>query len=184
MFRRILMILAVAVLLPCLTQTARADTVAKFTCGLTCGGTATTASGTITGLATNVTGLSTDFFTFSFDTVAVPGSTKLWDTTTPGESLSGKILGSPMVTNSGAGIQFDVLWDLTFAPQVASFLGNMSGSGVSQVTFETSNGSIDFANVRIASPVPEPGTIALLGTGLLVCGRLLRRKKEDEEAAA
>jgi PEP-CTERM motif len=59
-----------------------------------------------------------------------------------------------------------------------------TGSGVSQVTFETSNGSVDFANVRIASPVPEPGTMALLGTGLLVCGRLLRRKKKGEEAAA
>ena len=137
--RRVLMILAAAALLPCLAQTARADTVAKFTCALTCGGTATTGSGTTTGLVTNDTGLSTDFFIFPFDTVAVPGSTKLWDA---------------------------------------------SGSGVSQVTFETSNGSIDFGNVRIASPVPEPGTIALLGTGLLLCGRLLRRKKEDEEAAA
>jgi len=32
--------------------------------------------------------------------------------------------------------------------------------------------------------VPEPGTIALLGTGLLLCARLLRRKKEDGEETA
>jgi hypothetical protein len=32
--------------------------------------------------------------------------------------------------------------------------------------------------------VPEPGTIALLGTGLLICGRLLRRKKQGEEEVA
>ena len=34
------------------------------------------------------------------------------------------------------------------------------------------------------SPVPEPGTMALLGTGLLLCGRLLRRKKEEGEESA
>ena len=32
--------------------------------------------------------------------------------------------------------------------------------------------------------VPEPGSIALLGTGLLVCGRLLRRKRASDETAA
>jgi len=182
--RRALMSLAVAVLVSCVAQTASADTIAKFTCGLACSGTVSLAGGTVGGLGTNVTGLTTDLFSFSFDTVSVPGSTKLWDTTTPGELLNGTIMGAPMVTNSGAGIQFDVLWDLTLAPQIASFLGmSNSGTGVSQVTFETADGSVDFANVRIASPIPEPGTIALLGAGLLVCGRLLRRKKEGDEAA-
>jgi hypothetical protein len=179
------MLLAMAVALPCLVQTTSADTIAKFTCGLSCSGTVSTAGGTVAGLSTNVTGLTNDLFSFSFDTISVPGSRNLWDTTTPGESLSGTIIGSPMITNSGAAIQFDVLWNLMSAPQIGSFLGmSGTGSGVSQVTFETSNGSVDFANVRIASPVPEPGTMALLGTGLLVCGRLLRRKKKGEEAAA
>jgi hypothetical protein len=54
--------------------------------------------------------------------------------------------------------------------------------------FQTKGGLIDSASISIngggASPVPEPGTIALLGTGLLLCGRLLRRKRDDEEAAA
>jgi PEP-CTERM motif len=184
MVRRILMLLAIAVL-PCVVQTAKADAIAKFSCGLTCTGTASATGGTVGGLQTNVTGLTTDLFTFSFDMVSVPGSTTLWDTSTPGESLTGTVIGSPMVTNSGAGIQFDVLWDLTQASLVGTFLGmSNSGGGVSQVTFETSNGSVDFANVRIASPVPEPGSTALMGTGLLLCGWLLRRKKRAEEAAS
>ena len=183
--RRILMLLAVVVLVSGLAQRASADSIAKFTCGLACAGSVSLAGGTVGGLGTNVTGLTSDLFSFSFDTVSVPGTTQLWDTTTPGESLTGTILGAPMVTNSGAGIQFDVLWNLTGAPQISSFLGmSDSGTGVSQVTFETADGSVDFANVRIASPVPEPGTMALLGVGLLVCGRLLRRKKEEGQESA
>jgi len=188
--RRIVMILAAAVLLPCLVQTASADTVAKFGCGLfsVCGGAITvpgppyaaTGANAVTNLLTNVGPLSP--FTFAFDTGA--GTASLYDLT---NSLTGIIVtaASQTTTGSTTGISFGVQWDLTAAPDISTFFASIPnfGAGVSQVSFETLNGNLDFASVTI-SPVPEPGTIALLGTGLLLCGRLLRKKKEDGDEAA
>jgi hypothetical protein len=191
--RRIVMILAAAVLLPCLVQTASADTVAKFGCGIVnvCGGGpitvpgppyAATGANAITNLLTNVGPLSP--FTFAFDTGA--GTASLYDLT---DSLTGVIVtaASQTVTGTTTGISFGVKWDLTAAPDISNFFASIPnfGAGVSQVSFETLNGNLDFASITISpSPVPEPGTIALLGTGLLLCGRLLRKKKEDGDEAA
>jgi PEP-CTERM motif len=193
--RRIFMILAAAVLLPCLAQTASADTVAKFGCGIVnvCGGGPITVPGppyvatganAITNLLTNVGSGSLSPFTFAFDTGA--GTASLIDKT---NALTGIIVTptSPTTTGTTTGISFGVQWNLTSAPDIANFFASIPnfGAGVSQVSFETLNGNIDFASVTISpSPVPEPGTIALLGTGLLLCGRLLRKKKEDGDEAA
>jgi len=121
-------------------------------------------------------------FTFAFDTGA--GTASLYDLT---NSLTGIIVtaASQTTTGSTTGISFGVQWDLTAAPDISTFFASIPnfGAGVSQVSFETLNGNLDFASVTI-SPVPEPGTIALLGTGLLLCGRLLRKKKEDGDEAA
>jgi hypothetical protein len=193
--RRIFMILAAAVLLPCLAQTASADTVAQFGCGgfnllNPCSGGpiavsgppyAYATTGAITDLLTNIGSLSP--FTFAFDTGA--GTASLFDLT---NSLTGIIVTptSPTSTGTTTGISFGVQWDLTLAPNVANFFASVPnfGAGVSQVSFETLNGSVDSASITISpSPVPEPGTIALLGSGLLLCGRLLRKKKEDGDAS-
>jgi hypothetical protein len=185
MFRRILMILAVAVLLPCLTQTARADTVANFGCVITCGGTGVKVPGppfsaTITNLASNVNAGS---WTFSFSTLTNTASL------TDGSNLLNGQIGSNALFPFGPTSEIftlGVIFQLTSlsAPDVSSFFGGVTqGLGPAQVSFRMSNGYVDSASVQI-SPVPEPGSIALLGTGLLLCGRLLRRKKQDEEAAA
>ena len=190
------MILAAAVLLPCLAQTASADTVAQFGCGgfnpsnPCSGGPITVAgppyayatTGAITNLLTNVGLLSP--FTFAFDTGA--GSASLFDST---NSLTGIIVTPASATTAGTttGISFGVQWNLTSAPDISNFFASIPnfGAGVSQVSFETLNGNIDSASVTISpSPVPEPGTIALLGSGLLLCGRLLRKKKEDGDEAS
>jgi hypothetical protein len=185
LFRRILMILAAAVLLPCFAQTASADTVASFGCINACGGAGVTVPGppfsaTITNLTSNVNGGS---WTFSFSTLTNTASLS------DGLNLLNGQIGSnalfPFGPTSGI-FTLGVIFQLTSlsAPDVSTFFGGVTqGLGPGQVSFRMSNGYVDSASVQI-SPVPEPGTIALLGTGLLLCGRLLRRKKEDEEAAA
>jgi hypothetical protein len=82
------------------------------------------------------------------------------------------------------GLSFGVLWNLASAPNVSNFLSGIPGFGlgVSQVSFETKSGLLDSASVTI-SPTPEPGTLALFGSGILLCGRLLRRKKQKEAEA-
>jgi len=194
--RRILMILAAAVLLPCLAQTARADSVVKFSCGIidSCTGGPITGPpfysiAPIGGFTTSL--LPAEMFSFSFDT-RIPTSALLTDgyDTLTGTIVSGSVTNG--VPDAGSGLDtvtFNVLWDLTKAPYV--FQSNPSfGSGPSMVQFGTvTNGvggvpSIATITVSSASPVPEPGSIALLGTGLLLCGRLLRKKKEEGAEAA
>jgi hypothetical protein len=190
------MILAAAVLLPCLSQTASADTVATFSCGAgTClGGPVSaappnysaTGANSISGLSSNIPAAANPF-TFSFDTLAGTASLVNYDSS---DSLFGTIATGIGAQNffGSTTINFGVLWNLSSAPDVAYFLGaSPDFGGMSSVMFQTKGGLIDSASISInssASPVPEPGTIALLGTGLLICGRLLRRKKQGEEEVA
>jgi hypothetical protein len=85
-------------------------------------------------------------------------------------------------------LQFLVSWNLAGASaDIQNYFGGSTGVGFSTVHFTTSATGVQSADVTITAdvtPVPEPGTMALLGAGLLVCGRLLRRKKEDEAESA
>ncbi len=64
-------------------------------------------------------------------------------------------------------------------------LSALSGSGtnslvgdISYVKFNDAGGFVQLSNIRYDSPIPEPGTLLLLGTGLLGLGAFrLRRKK-------
>jgi PEP-CTERM motif len=193
--RRTLMLLAAAVLLPSLAQTARADSV-SFSCGPCTAGTITggppfSTSTAIAGLTSSL--LAGDLFSFSFNT-AVAGSPLLTDGSD--EILHGTIVPGSLVEGTTLdSLTFSVVWDLTGAMDVQNVFKtnpNFFG-GPSHVDFEplgssVTPGQVDAALITIrgttVSPVPEPGTIALLGTGLLVCGRLLRRKREDGEESA
>jgi hypothetical protein len=69
---------------------------------------------------------------------------------------------------------------------VGTFSGTVDGLHMSGVTtqffeLEREDGRLTFDDVEgktclSASPVPEPGTLTLLGTGLLSLGGLVRRK--------
>ena len=182
-YRRFFFIVVGVFVLSLFVQSAQADSIARFSCGVVCGGGPVTSGSTfsatgansITNLLTNVPGV-TGPFTFSFDTGV--GTANLFDLS---DTLSGTIFGPVSVTPGGTttGISFGVLWDLTPAPNVSGFLSGIPnlGAGVSQVSFETIGGVLDSASVTI-SPTPEPGTLALFGSGILLCGRLLRRKKQ------
>ena len=185
--RRIVLILAAAVVLPCLVQTAKADTQAVFSCAVpfdTCGGgpinsgTSFSTISAISNLDTNVGGLTP--FTLSFDTGA--GTATLFDAT---DTLNGIISSGTTVSTGGSStnISFNILWDLTAAPNVAGFLGTAPNfDGLSQIFFSTDNGAVTSATMSV-TPVPEPATLTLFGTGLLFCGRMFRRKKQNSETA-
>jgi hypothetical protein len=201
--RRTLMFLATAVLLPCLAQIARADSVVTFGCGDNfanpCSGGPITGSGTLLSTVVPIGGLTTsilvgDFFSFSFNT-ADANSPLLTDGT--GETLHGSIVAGSVYAPGddgfgGSQVTFNVLWNLATADDVQDvFLSNPAfGGGRSTVNFSTINGATggDVSSAQITirgvSPVPEPGSIALLGTGLLFCGWLLRRRKQPEEVTS
>jgi PEP-CTERM motif len=192
--RRILMLVAAALLLTGLARNASADTVV-FTCG-PCSGVISSpplqTSTAIGGLATStIPSLAGDTFSFSFN-VSDPNSPRLADATND-EVLTGTIIALLSNDPSGSGSgSFNVIWNLSSAIDVRSAFAGSLFSGPTTVSFEPfdlpGSGAVDTATLTIrgttVSPVPEPGTIALLGTGLLVCGRLLRRKREDGEESA
>jgi PEP-CTERM motif len=190
--RRSLMFLAVAVLLPWLAQTAKADTEIDFACAkpfAPCGGGPVTGGPPFATLGiTNLFASSGTLTPFEFTFNTGLGTAKLVDST---NTLTGVIEGATTANSGGAStnISFSVLWDMTYAPDIAAYLSAPpSYEGLSQVFFTTSNGAVTSATISISgvavSPVPEPGSIALLGTGLLFCGWLLRRRKQPEEATS
>jgi len=97
--------------------------------------------------------------------------------------------GVPITTfeSGAAGFQFDLL-SITSATQVAPFI-NITGTGLFHLTgFDNTPGtfaftitnqgtSFSFAAAEVATPtVPEPGSMVLLGTGLMGLGASLRRR--------
>jgi hypothetical protein len=59
----------------------------------------------------------------------------------------------------------------------AGFVNTGFATGdVVDIDFVTYNGSLSSGEINPGSPVPEPGTIALVGSGLLAAAGMLRRK--------
>jgi PEP-CTERM motif len=197
--RLTLMFLAVAVLLSGLARNANADTVsASFDCTVCSGGpisgppyVTTNSVGNLT--TGNIASVANVPFSLWFDTSTsmsdpTADTAKLWG---GGSTLLGAI--APGFTTDqqfGAlnDLSFLVSWNLSGASaDIQSYFGGSTGVGFSTVHFISNATGVQSADVTITAdvtPVPEPGTIALLGTGLLVCGRLLRRKREDGEESA
>jgi len=115
-------------------------------------------------------------FTFLFDTTAAVPNIALVDG--DGSVLQGTILtatGTQNVVGSGFDvINLTVLWT-AMSPDFQAFLGAPTGIGPVFNFILTLNGAADSVDVGI-NPTPEPGSLLLLGSGLLGVGGFLRRR--------
>lgn len=170
--------------MPLFAQSARADNV-DFDCNASnCAGTVATSMSGDT--YTNGLGItvyndqgpysSTVPFNLAFDTTA--GTISLTGT----GSLSGEVLNGTInsMTGPASGTTttdlslFATWWGLPTAVQ--SFLGTPTGIDSAFVIYLSSTGAASSVDVFI-TPTPEPGTLLLFGTGMLLCAGLLRRRK-------
>lgn len=169
--------------LPLAAQSARADN-ADFDCNpMNCSGTVATTAGDTYTTGAGITVFnnsgpysSTVPFDLSFDTTA--GTISLTGT----GSLTGQVLDGTINNLSGPASGqtttdlslFATWWGLPSAVQ--SFLGTPTGIDSAFIIYLTNGGAASSVDVLI-TPTPEPGTILLFGTGMLLCAGLLRRRR-------
>lgn len=193
-FARFLPVLASLFLLPFFAQGVLADTLDFGCTGVAnCNGSITDVfSGGVLLSATDLNGITVVNgggpaddqglnFTFAFDTTlpSSPFNIILIEQGGDGSALLGSILsfnGTQNVGGSGFDIiNLNVLWT-NMSPDFATFLGAPSGLGpVFASIVIDKNGAANSVDIGI-NPTPEPGSLLLLGSGLLGVGGFLRRR--------
>ena len=170
--------------MPLFAQSARADNV-DFDCNLSnCGGAIVTAAGDThtTGAGIGVYNNSGPYsstvpFDLAFDTTA--GTISLTGTgSLTGQVLQGTInsIWGPVSGTTTTDLSlFATWWGLPATVQ--SFLGTPTGVDSAFLIYLTGNGAASSVDV-LMTPTPEPGTLLLFGTGMLLCAGLLRRRQK------
>lgn len=139
----------------------------------TSGSTVTSASATsITNVIQNLGGhFAGELFTLAFDTGA--GTISL--TGSSGDTLSGTFSGfGSGCTTLECAIATGVTWN-SLSSGVQSALGTTTGLDIAFVGWRSSTGAADSVDISVL-PAPEPSSLALLGSGLLAIGGILRRR--------
>lgn len=81
---------------------------------------------------------------------------------------------NPSVTSAQLGGVFTWTWDITI-PSGSLFMPNLAGSHIG-AKYNNSAGTLNGFITSETTPIPEPGTLALFGTGLIALAGVIRRK--------
>jgi hypothetical protein len=93
-----------------------------------------------------------------------------------GATLMGSITSFTDIAGPTSTLDLHVIWDVLPAA-FSSFLGSPTGIDIAELTLNVSSGGgpVTGANTLI-DPTPEPASLALLGSGLIIAGCFFRRR--------